>query len=752
MSDGREGRCGYEFDPKAWEEEHDGPSAISSIDDTDILGDAGVWKCPHEVVNGHKRCVFHLDPDKRPESADAATEFVEVVEGHRGTPAQFIGGMFPEFDLTVETLTTDGTIDLRHARVGVLNWSDTVIEGVLDATRARFGDEFVRAGKESEVSFEATEFKAEVSFRRAEFGVKAGFSRTQFKEESHFDLAEFGSEAHFGLAEFGSEADFRLVEFRSEADFHGAEFRSEADFHGAGFRSEADFRGTKFGSKVGFWGAEFESETDFYRAKFGGVADFRGVEFVGEADFYGAGFGAEASFFGAEFERKVDFSGGEFRGDTEFQNAGFGGEAHFSRVGFRAEADFWGSTFETMAGFRQAEFGEETHFLLAKFRARADFGLAEFRAEANFYGAKFEAEADFGFTEFEAANFHEAVFETEADFQRAEFSEFATFGLTGMLPYGPFHGRIDFEDATFETPPQFHLTYKIENEQETHTAAFSEAVSFSGATFREGCNLPSLHAHEPPDFSGADLGEPDFRNADLSSANFEDADLSRAALYGADLSNARLYGALLSDARISDATDFGIRGREPRLPFVSPSPDVVYDPRSEPVYETDDGDVSNYTRAAAVYSEIASLADDNAASKLARTCYTWRKDMQRKRYWSSDGEGNEREYLSWFSSAVTNAVVRYGESPFRVVSLAGIVVLVFGLLYWGLDLLTATDSAGTPSLVDSLYFSTLTFTTLGLGDFRPVNDLGRALAIVETSAGVVLLALLVFVFSRRATR
>lgn len=43
-------------------------------------------------------------------------------------------------------------------------------------------------------------------------------------------------------------------------------------------------------------------------------------------------------------------------------------------------------------------------------------------------------------------------------------------------------------------------------------------------------------------------------------------------------------------------------------------------------------------------------------------------------------------------------------------------------------------------------------TTLGYSDFQPANQLGKFLAILETSIGVSLLALLVFVFGRRATR
>lgn len=39
-----------------------------------------------------------------------------------------------------------------------------------------------------------------------------------------------------------------------------------------------------------------------------------------------------------------------------------------------------------------------------------------------------------------------------------------------------------------------------------------------------------------------------------------------------------------------------------------------------------------------------------------------------------------------------------------------------------------------------------------MGTFQPSGSWGRAVAIFETLSGVVLLALLVFVFGRRATR
>ena len=50
---------------------------------------------------------------------------------------------------------------------------------------------------------------------------------------------------------------------------------------------------------------------------------------------------------------------------------------------------------------------------------------------------------------------------------------------------------------------------------------------------------------------------------------------------------------------------------------------------------------------------------------------------------------------------------------------------------------------------DSLYFSTITFTTLGYGDFRPLEGLGRILAGSEAFLGAIMMALFVYTFARR---
>ena len=339
-------------------------------------------------------------------------------------------------------------------------------------------------------------------------------------------------------------------------------------------------------------------------------------------------------------------------------------------------------------------------------------------------------------------------------------------------PY-TFLGEVDFEgadipDAEF-SGVSFHEAPVFEDTDLTR--ADLSNLAFCGATF-EGANL-----------TRANLSE-----SDLSGAGFNDALLSQASLYGADLTNARLYGSRMDGAHVSDHTDFGVRNqvgvpdrdarkRSSALPFLGPWPNVRYDERN-PEYDrsadrqdSEDAEggqnISDHTRAAAVYAEIEKVAKANAGSQLASRCYRWRKDMQRKRYLSDEGRGNRREPIRWARSWLANIFVRYGESPWRVIDAAGLIIIGCAVLYDSLDLIESTTSPSRSVLraavnqappdvavtfLDAVYFSTLTFSTLGMGTFQPSGQVGRAVAIFETLSGVFLLALLVFVFGRRATR
>jgi len=70
------------------------------------------------------------------------------------------------------------------------------------------------------------------------------------------------------------------------------------------------------------------------------------------------------------------------------------------------------------------------------------------------------------------------------------------------------------------------------------------------------------------------------------------------------------------------------------------------------------------------------------------------------------------------------------------------IVMGFGLLLWGSG--ATLSKAGTPvEIGDYLYFSGVTFFTLGFGDVIPVGGFGRTLAIVEAGLGLGFLALII---------
>jgi len=48
-----------------------------------------------------------------------------------------------------------------------------------------------------------------------------------------------------------------------------------------------------------------------------------------------------------------------------------------------------------------------------------------------------------------------------------------------------------------------------------------------------------------------------------------------------------------------------------------------------------------------------------------------------------------------------------------------------------------------------LYYSLITFTTVGYGDINPINGVARTLAVTEGILGVLLAVLVVFVLGRR---
>src|SRR6185503_2830730 len=69
---------------------------------------------------------------------------------------------------------------------------------------------------------------------------------------------------------------------------------------------------------------------------------------------------------------------------------------------------------------------------------------------------------------------------------------------------------------------------------------------------------------------------------------------------------------------------------------------------------------------------------------------------------------------------------------------ATFLVLGFGCIHWGLK-----DLSGETSFGSSLYFSGVTFFTLGYGDLAPITAAGRTVAVLQVVAGYGFLAVVI---------
>jgi hypothetical protein len=98
----------------------------------------------------------------------------------------------------------------------------------------------------------------------------------------------------------------------------------------------------------------------------------------------------------------------------------------------------------------------------------------------------------------------------------------------------------------------------------------------------------------------------------------------------------------------------------------------------------------------------------------------------------------------------------YGERPIRVLVASLIIIVACGIFYsTGSEHLAARDGPLTElKLLDGLYFSITTFTTLGFGDVFPSqgHTLARVVAMFEAVSGACLTALFVVCLSKRFSR
>ena len=310
----------------------------------------------------------------------------------------------------------------------------------------------------------------------------------------------------------------------------------------------------------------------------------------------------------------------------------------------------------------------------------------------------------------------------------------------------------------------WHATVDGKTQTQLESAGPASEGSIDGAYLREA-SLTNVDWFAGTsmigvDLTGADLKGSDFRGTDFtlsrltdvsaiatdfSDANLEGVILTNADLRQASLEGARLHDTVLTDLHVGSGTTIG---------------DVaIYDRDDAPPDLTDEQPLE---AAAWVYRQLQRVYQDNSLPELARRSYYMERNARRRLAWG------QSELVKAFKWEASRWIMRYGSSPYRVLLTSMVVIVAAAILYpltGGIQEIEA-DRAITYSIEDperasrwwigqvffkSLYFSVVTFATLGYGDIQPVGTVARFLAGVESILGALLAALLVFVLARNVT-
>ncbi|MDD3626563.1 MAG: potassium channel family protein, partial [bacterium] len=112
----------------------------------------------------------------------------------------------------------------------------------------------------------------------------------------------------------------------------------------------------------------------------------------------------------------------------------------------------------------------------------------------------------------------------------------------------------------------------------------------------------------------------------------------------------------------------------------------------------------------------------------------------------------EKKYFKWFGSILNHYLSGFGEFPLLVLCWWFGIICLFGFIFWKSRGLVFDNGNLVSDLLNSFYFSIVTFTTLGFGDIHPESILVKILASTEALIGAFMMALFVVTFSRKMLR
>ena len=241
-------------------------------------------------------------------------------------------------------------------------------------------------------------------------------------------------------------------------------------------------------------------------------------------------------------------------------------------------------------------------------------------------------------------------------------------------------------------------------------------------------------------------------NSDLYHANLENAHLFKLNLSGCSLMKSNLAHANLHYANLEGCNLLGVNFKNAKIEHVHWGKQITQEAQARQA-KSKENKLDLYEQAEEIYRNLRQTAEQQGLFEIAGHFFQKEMTMRRKQF---------KPYSSKrIISKLVDLFCGYGESPARVILFSILLILFFATLYFFSGLSFSGDSLAfdadkdlwqnTKFYFSSLYFSVVTFTTLGYGDLVPIG-IARAFAALEAFLGSFTLALFVVVFVKKITR
>ncbi|ASJ13160.1 potassium channel family protein [Thermococcus thioreducens] len=480
------------------------------------------------------------------------------------------------------------------------------------------------------------------------------------------------------------------------------------------FEDPVDAKGFVFPPLISFEDVIFKKSVSFEKAKFEGSVSFSGTIFEKDAEFIDCIFNGlgSSSFSECVFCKRVDFSGSQFRGEVDFRY-----------TEFKEESVFWGTTFEENVDFREAIFHSSVSFVNVSFMKEANFRDTSFgksrdshtnfwksifESPAIFWNAKFHSKLDFWSVKFKGVvSFAEATFYSEATFREVEFHNSVTFHSA------IFENSLIFDSSTFNSSETFFWGTK-----------FMGDVRFDFVAFNRGCSFKVR-----PDFVISKGDQKELKTEFYGGLKFSNVDIRMGIEIDLPSEWFKLPEAEIEARRVQRLSyeKEGKRDEADRM-FVLERRAYrkVLKNRAKEKYSNSKTPYQKFEAILfLIYVYISTAIEAILADWISLYGTSW-----------------GRIILSSFWVITVNAILYQALSHFSHVVILGIPI---GTIY------TNGASEGIPGLLNALYYSLVTFTTLGYGDMHPTGWL-KALSAIEALTGAVFMALIVAVIARKWMR